>query len=149
MQQKAGFSPSKYQFVRIRRNKMKMNELMFEVLDPRGQPSGVFGRRIEPDSNPGAILDPNIQPKIKLEAMEGLHMAERLDNLDGKIVYLVDTGFFGAKEFLEEVQGWFSRNMPGVKTELRTKQGTIFTDDPGLWAEVKEKGDAVIIGVGG
>ncbi len=128
---------------------MKKNEPMFEVLDPRGQPSGVFGRRIEPDSNPGAILDPNIQPKIKLEAMEGLHMAERLDNLDGKIVYLVDTGFFGAKEFLEEVQGWFSRNMPGVKTELRTKQGTIFTDDPGLWAEVKEKGDAVIIGVGG
>lgn len=128
---------------------MKEDELLLEVLDPRGQPSGVFGRRIEPDSNPGAILDPNIQPKINLESMQGLHMAERLDNLDGKTVYLIDTGFFGAKEFLEEVREWFSRSMPGVKTELRTKQGTIFTDDPDLWAEVKKKGDAVIIGVGG
>ena len=128
---------------------MKENEALYEVLDPRGQPSGIFGRRIEANSNPGSILDPNNQPTNTFEAMEGLHMAERLDTLDNKTIYLVDTGFFGAKEFLEELEKWMSNNVPGTKTELRTKQGTIFTDDPALWAEIKEKADGVIIGVGG
>jgi hypothetical protein len=128
---------------------MQQKEIPITVLDPRGQPSGIFGRRIEPNSHPGAILDPRVQPTNKLESMEGLQMAERMQSLEGKTIYLVNTGFWGAKEFLEETQAWFSGNMPNVKTELRTKQGTIFTDDPALWAEVKGKADGVIIGVGG
>ncbi len=128
---------------------MKQKEALYIALDPRGQPSGVFGRRIEADMYPGAILDPKNQPTNELSSMVGLSMAERLEKLEGKTIYLVDTGFFGAKEFLEEVKSWFSGNMPEVKTELRTKQGSIFTDDPVLWAEIKEKADGVIIGVGG
>jgi hypothetical protein len=128
---------------------MKQKEESYIVLDPRGQPSGIFGRRIEADMYPGAILDPKNQPTNEISSMEGLSMAERLDTLEGKTIFLVDTGFFGAKEFLEEVKNWFSGNMPGVKTELRLKQGGIFTDDPALWAEVKEKANGVIIGVGG
>ncbi|MBN2040661.1 MAG: hypothetical protein JW864_11490 [Spirochaetes bacterium] len=128
---------------------MKDNETLVEVLDPRGQPSGIFGRRIEANSNPGAILDPKNQPTNNLNSMEGLQMAERVKTLNDKKIYLVDTGFFGAKEFLEEVQTWFVNNIPGAKTELRTKQGTIFSDDPALWEEIKENADAVVIGVGG
>lgn len=81
--------------------------------------------------------------------MEGQLMASRLDSLDGKIVYLVETGFHGAKDFMDQVAGWFARNMPAVKIESRSTQGMIFTDDPALWAEIEEKGDAAIIGVGG
>ena len=128
---------------------MEKNEVLVTVLDPKGQPSGVFGRSLEPGAHPGAILDPFGQPTNNLESMEGLYMASRLDSLEGKVVYLVDTGFHGSRDFMEEAEGWFSRNMPEVKTEVRSTQGDIFTDDPALWAEIKEKGDAAIIGVGG
>lgn len=117
------------------------------VLDPHGQPSGVFGRRLDAQSKPGDILDPFAQPSGDLKPIS---MAPRLPALDGKTVYLVETGFAGSFEFMQEVQDWFSRNMPTVKTVLRHKRGTMFTDDPELWAEMKSSGaDAAILGVGG
>lgn len=117
------------------------------VLDPRGQPSSIFGRRLDAKSNPRAILDPAEQPSGELKPIS---MAPRISTLESKTVYLVETGFAGSIEFMQEVQGWFSRNMPSVKTELRRKKGTMFTDDPELWAEIKSGGgDAVILGVGG
>jgi hypothetical protein len=129
---------------------MKENEILGNVLDPVGQPSGIFGRISDPTSkNTGVVLDPYRQPTQKLSAMEGQLMAPRLDTLEGKTVYLVETGFHGAKDFMEQAAGWFSRNLPGVKLESRSTQGSIFTDDPALWAEIAQKGDAAIIGVGG
>jgi hypothetical protein len=51
---------------------------------------------------------------------------------------------------MQELQDWFSRNMPSVKTVIRHKRGTMFTDDPELWTEMKSGGaDAAILGVGG
>lgn len=117
------------------------------VLDPRGQPSGIFGRRLDAQSNPRAILDPFEQPSGEIKPMS---MAPRLSSLDGKTVYLVETGFAGSFEFLQELQEWFARNLPSVKTVIRHKRGTMFTDDPQLWAEMKASGaDATILGVGG
>ncbi|NLN06150.1 MAG: hypothetical protein GX167_00830 [Firmicutes bacterium] len=119
------------------------------VFNPRGNPSGVFGGILPPGSDPGAIHDPFTQPTSSLEDMEKLQMAPRLDTIEGKAVYLVETGFPGSAEFMEEIAGWFSRNIPSVKTMMRSKGGAMWTDNPELWAEIKEKGDAVIIGVGG
>ena len=119
------------------------------VLDPRGQPSGIFGRRGTPDSHMMAIFNPDTHPTISRDELVPLRMAPRLDSLDNKTIYLVDTGFAGGKEFLEEVQAWFSKNMPSVKTVLRIKSGTPFSDSPELWAELKKKADGVVFGVGG
>jgi hypothetical protein len=119
------------------------------VLDPRGQPSGIFGRRGTPDSHMMAIFNPETHPTISRDELVSLRMAPRLDSLDKKTIYLVNTGFAGAKEFLEELQVWFSKNMPSVKTVLRTKGGTMFSDSPDLWAELKNKADGVVFGVGG
>jgi hypothetical protein len=123
-----------------------MGKNLYTVLDPRGQPSGIFGRTMTPEAHMMDILDPFAQPEGPLEPRR---MAPRLTSLDGKTVYLVDTGFAGSYEFLEEVQGWFSRNMPAVRTVLRRKEGNAFSNAPRLWMEIKEKGDAVIFGVGG
>jgi hypothetical protein len=129
---------------------MAKNEVLENVLDPVGQPSGIFGRISDPTmKNTGVVLDPYRQPTQDLSSMEGQLMAPRLDSLDGKVVYLVETGFHGAKDFMEQAAGWFARNMPSVKIESRSTQGSIFTDDPALWAEIAEKGAAAIIGVGG
>jgi hypothetical protein len=119
------------------------------VLDPRGQPSGKFGRRGAPDSQMMAIFNPETHPTISRDELVALRMAPRLESLDNKTIYLVNTGFAGAKEFLEELQAWFSKNMPSVKTVLRAKGGTMFSDSPDLWAELKKKADGVVFGVGG
>jgi hypothetical protein len=92
------------------------------------------------------VLDPRGQPTMLVEP---LPLAPRLDSIDGKTLYLIDVGFGGGWEFLEEAVGWFSRNLPGVKTVLQHKKGIMFVDEPEMWAELKDKADAVIFGVGG
>jgi hypothetical protein len=128
---------------------MKKNGTKLTVLDPVGQPSGIFGRRLNVDSPMFAIHDPVHQPRDTAEALGALKMAPRLEGLEGKTVYLVNTGFAGGKEFIEEVDGWFKRNKPSVKTVVRHKKTSMFTDDPELWAEIKKNSDAVVFGVGG
>jgi hypothetical protein len=77
-------------------------------------------------------------------------LAPRLDSLNGKTVYLVDTGFGGSGRFLDRMQEWFAERMPSVTTVRRRKTGNIFRDDTkDLWAEIKDKGDAAILGVAG
>ena len=77
-------------------------------------------------------------------------LAPRLDKLNGKTVYLVDTGFGGSYKFLDEIQGWFAEHMPSVKTVRRRKTGNIFRDDTkDLWTEIKDQGNAAILGVAG
>ena len=78
-------------------------------------------------------------------------LAPRLDTLQGKTVYLVDTGFSGSGKFLDQVQAWFTERMPSVKTVRRRKTGSsIFRDDTkDLWNEIKEQGQAAILGVAG
>ena len=122
-----------------------MDGNLYTVLDPRGQPSGIFGRALSPENEMMDLLNPLGQPETTLQTM---HMAERLPTLNGKTVYLVETGFVGAKEFMEEVQGWFTRNKPEIKTVFRSKGYNTFANDPELWQEVKKKADAVVFGVG-
>ena len=128
---------------------MKKNGTKITVLDPRGQPTGIFGRRLDVDSPMFAIHDPVYQPRDTAEALGAMKMAPRLDSLEGKTVYLVNTGFAGGKEFMEELQGWFANHRAEIKTELRNKKTSMFTDEPELWKEIKENGDAAILGVGG
>ncbi|MFZ0978251.1 MAG: hypothetical protein WAN23_02510, partial [Candidatus Acidiferrales bacterium] len=82
-------------------------------------------------------------PSIQL-----IPMAPRLSTLDGKTIYLVDTGFGGGGMLLQQIQLWFGRNMPSVTTVFKRKAGPYAEDDPKLWAEIKEKGDAAIMAIG-
>jgi len=75
-------------------------------------------------------------------------MAPRLASLDGKTIYLVSDGFPGADHFLAQVGIWFQKNMPSVTTVYRLKAGGFADDDPKLNAEVKAKGQAVIMAIG-
>jgi hypothetical protein len=119
------------------------------VLDPRGQPSGIFGRVGEAGAGMLANRNPDTQPTLARDELIPLRMASRLDSLENRTIYLVDTGFEGGYAFLEEVQKWFNENMPSVKTVLHRKSGNAFTDSPELWPELREKADGVVFGVGG
>jgi hypothetical protein len=128
------------------RNNMEKDKVLLKVLDPRGQPSGIFGHGLAANLKPGAPMDPFTQPGSEVQKSR---MAPRLSSLDKKTVYLVNGGFAGSQEFLEDTQSWFNHHFPSTKTILVRKPGSMFNDAPELWAEIKKKGDAVIFGVGG
>ena len=90
------------------------------------------------------VLNPlGTPPPIRL-----VPMAPRLDTLDGKTVYFVDVRYVGADVFLKEMMAWFSVHMPKVKLEFRQKAGAYAENDPQLWEEIRQKGDAVIMAIG-
>ena len=74
--------------------------------------------------------------------------AARLESLDGKTIYLVDCRFDESIELLKQVQAWFVAHMPSVKTKIVSLSATYQKDDPKTWNEIKQNGDAAIIGVG-
>lgn len=77
-------------------------------------------------------------------------LAKRLDTLDGKTIYLVDIGYGGSYKFMNAIHRWFQKNMPSVTTVRKRKAGSAFRDDSQeLWEEIKAKGHAAVIGVGG
>ena len=93
-----------------------------------------------------------MNPAITSSMVDRVPLTDRLDSLEGKTLYMVDIGWGGpdaAYSVFEEMQGWFSENMPSVKTVLKRKKGMYDQDDPELWKEIKEKGDAAIIGISG
>jgi hypothetical protein len=90
------------------------------------------------------VLNPIGQPP----AIARVPMAPRIENLEGKTVYIVDIGFVDTHQLFTEMQSLLSQRYPKTNWIVRTKIGTYFDDDPKLWAEIKEKGHGMIMGVG-
>ena len=89
------------------------------VLDPRGYPPKVTGKRLAP----------------------------RLESLDGKTVYLVDCLFDNSEVFMNQLLDWFGEHLPAVNARIiKPKQSWV--DDPDMRAKVEADGDAAILGVG-
>ena len=96
----------------------RMAELL-TVHDPRGYPPKVVGKRL----------------------------AERPEALDGKLVYLVDCLFDNSENFMRELEDWFGKNLPAVKTRLIQPRQS-WVDDAEVRAKVAREGDGAILGVG-
>ncbi|NLN07641.1 MAG: hypothetical protein GX167_08490 [Firmicutes bacterium] len=96
------------------------------------------------------VLSPAMERRKAGAPAPPLAMAPCLDSLENKTVYLVDTGYGGSAQFMVRLQKWFSENMPAVTTIRKRKSGHVFRDDDNtLWEEIKDKGDAVVLGVAG
>ena len=80
--------------------------------------------------------------------IEPASMAPRPERLTGKTVYLVDARFDDSDRFLQQMQHWFEEHMPDTQTVFVSKTGVYTEEDWDLWAEIKKKGDAMIMGVG-
>ena len=93
-----------------------------------------------------------MNPAIREILAPRVDLTPRLSTLEGKTIYLVDMNYEGINgtPVMGEIQAWFNKNMPGVKTMLRIKKGNYIADDPALWKEIKDCGaDGVIMGVAG
>lgn len=99
---------------------VQSEEAKIKVLNPRGQP-----------------------PPLAL-----IPMAPRFRTLNHKTIYIVDVKFPLTHQLFEEMQKLLAERYPKVNWILREKAGTYFDDDPELWAEIKEKGNGVIMGLG-
>jgi hypothetical protein len=93
-----------------------------------------------------------MNPAITEIPAKQVSLAPRLDALQGKTIYLVDLNYEGINgtPVMGEMQAWFRKNRPGVKTVLKLKKGSYIADDPALWKEIADSGgDGVILGVAG
>lgn len=90
------------------------------------------------------VLNPMGQPP----PIARVPMAPRFTTLEGKTIYIVDIGFTDTHQLFTEMQKLLSEKYPKTTFIVRTKIGTYFEDDPKLWAEIKEKGGGMIMGVG-
>jgi hypothetical protein len=93
-----------------------------------------------------------LNPTPPNRMVDRVPLIPRLNTLEGKTLFLVDIGWGGPKaapSIYEEMKAWFAKNMPSVKIEIRSIKGSYMQDQPELWKEIKEKGNAALIGVAG
>jgi hypothetical protein len=125
-------------------------EIRFSVISPEARGQTVTSGGFAPSAGGPAPNKGGPSLITSGPAPTAPSMARRLGTLENKTVYLVDTGFGGSYRFMQQLQKWFSANMPSVTTIRKRKTGGAFMDDTtDLWEEIKAKGDAVILGVGG
>lgn len=89
------------------------------------------------------VLDPTgYPPKVV-----GKRLANRLQSLDGKVIYLIDALFDNADVFMDQLRLWFAEHMPSVETRI-IRPSESWKDDPEMRAKVVAGADGAIMGVG-
>jgi hypothetical protein len=73
-------------------------------------------------------------------------MAEPLSTLDGKTIYLVNTGFVNTDRLMAEFKTWLQANYP--KTTFVDQRAGMSSLPAALKTELKEKADGVIFALG-
>jgi hypothetical protein len=90
------------------------------------------------------VLNPlGTPPPLDLKSM-----APRLSGMDGKTIYLVDDGYPGSDNLLLELEKGFKEAYPKTTFHYVKKSTFMAQPDPALWAEMKQKADAMVIALG-
>jgi hypothetical protein len=76
--------------------------------------------------------------------------APRLGTLEGKTIYFINTGYIGTDRLMAVMLDWFKANYPKTNFVYKDNQSGagLSSLSKDLWAEVVEKGDAAIVGLG-
>jgi hypothetical protein len=79
-------------------------------------------------------------------AIQAKEMAPRLDTLDGKTIYFVNTGYIGTDRLMAVMTDWFKANYPN--TNIVMARGSMTSIPQAVMDEIGEKADAAIVGLG-
>ena len=100
---------------------------------------------------------PVVMPKITVLNPMGtpppvtlISQAPRLGTLDGKTLYFINTGYIGTDRLMAVMSDWFKANYPKTNIVYKDNQSGagLSSVSKELWAEIAEKGDAAIVGLG-
>jgi hypothetical protein len=100
---------------------------------------------------------PVVMPKITVLNPMGtpppitlVPQAPRPNTLVGKTLYFINTGYIGTDRLMAVMSDWFKANYPKTNIVYKDyKSGAGLAElSKELWAEVAEKGDAAIVGLG-
>jgi hypothetical protein len=100
---------------------------------------------------------PVVMPKITVLNPMGtpppitlIPQAPRLGTLDGKTLYFINTGYIGTDRLMAVMSDWFKANYPKTNIVYKDNQSGagLSSVSKDLWAEIAEKGDAAIVGLG-
>ena len=100
---------------------------------------------------------PVVMPKITVLNPMGtpppitlIPQAPRLNTLDGKTIYFLNTGYIGTDRLMSVMMDWFKANYPKTNFVYKDNRGGVQLAEIGkdLWTEISEKGDACIVGLG-
>ena len=111
--------------------------------------AGLAPLQAQRDSKPLITV---LNPAVESRMVDRIPLPPRMDTLEGKTIYMVDINWGGpdaAYSVFEEIASWFEQNMPSVKTVIKRKTGMYSMDDPALWKEIAQNGDAAIVGISG
>ena len=101
--------------------------------------------------------EPVVMPKITVLNPMGtpppitlIPQAPRLNSLDGKTIYFLNTGYIGTDRLMAEMMDWFKANYPKTNIVYKDSKGGVGLAEisKALWTELSEKGDAAIVGLG-
>ena len=79
-------------------------------------------------------------------SIQAKQMVPRLDTLDGKTIYFVNTGYIGTDRLMAVMTDWFKANYP--KTNIVMARGSMTSIPQAVMDEIGEKADAAIVGLG-
>ncbi len=102
-------------------------------------------------SSNGTVVMPKItvlNPMGTPPAITLLPQAPRLNTLDGKTIYFINTGFIGTDRLMAVMSDWFKANYPKTNIVIKNSGAGVAAVSKDLWTEIAEKGDAAIVGLG-
>jgi hypothetical protein len=107
-----------------------------------GNQANAQGKKAAPAEAKITVLNPmGTPPPVTVKPM-----AEPLSTLDGKTIYLVNTGFVNTERLMEEYKKWFQANYP--KTTIVDQRAGMSNLPAALKKELQEKADGVIFALG-
>jgi len=109
---------------------------------------GTTGSQVNTEPVPSEEMITVLNPMGTPPPIQAKQMAPRLDTLEGKTIYFVNTGYIGTDRLMDVMSDWFRANYPKTNVVIKRSSGGMTGVDQALWAEIGEKGDAAIIGLG-
>jgi hypothetical protein len=91
-----------------------------------------------------ALNPRGLKPTIKISPL-----CPRVADLNQKVIYVVDSGIFGAYKFTEKVAALLPTYFPTVKVVYKITQGLFLSTDSELWDEMKKNADTFVYGPAG
>jgi len=85
-----------------------------------------------------------LKPSIKISPL-----SPRISDLNHKVVYIIDSGIFGAYLFTEKIAALLTNYYSTIKVVYKKTDSLFLTSESELWTEMKKEADAFIFGPAG